>query len=67
MDNPERTIKPGECVVSLRDYFAAAALNGMMSNSTIEVKSDSPLPHDASLAAAAYAVADAMLKARGES
>ena len=50
--------------MSLRDYFAAKALQGMLANSSIEVRSDSPDPHDLSLAKASYTIADAMLKAR---
>jgi len=51
--------------MSLRDYFAAAALTGLAS---IKIESPQPLPAGADLfvakATAAYKYADAMLKAR---
>lgn len=47
------------CNTTLRDYFAAKALQGMMSNESMYGKH----PINA-LAQTSYAVADAMLKAR---
>ena len=46
---------------TLRDYFAAHAMMGMLA-SNAEVAED--LPIDSVIAIAAYAIADAMLKAR---
>lgn len=48
--------------MSLRDYFAAAALQGFLANSSNEFVM---LPH-VNLASEAYMVADAMLAARKE-
>jgi len=45
--------------MTLRDYFAAAALQGMLSDSNIGGS-------DSQFAESAYAYADAMLKARGD-
>ena len=50
-------IERGEEGMSLRDYFAAAALSGELSNFT---KSD----YHEQLAVSCYAMADAMLKAK---
>ena len=47
--------------MSLRDYFAAAALTGMMASRN----PNTPRFHPEEDAAYVYAVADAMLKARG--
>jgi hypothetical protein len=53
--NPHRTDMGG---MSLRDYFAAKAMQGLLA-------SDVYAPMD-SFATRAYAIADAMLKARGQ-
>lgn len=53
--------------MSLRDYFAAAALTGILANHQLLERVDSESPHASTrLAASAYAfgVADAMLAAR---
>jgi len=50
---PQLTIKGG---ISIRDYFAAAALQGLIANGECPTWDDD--------AKAAYAAADAMLKAR---
>ena len=47
--------QPGYSGMTLRDYFAAAALQGLMSN---QYQVDDPYP------IYAYRIADAMLKAR---
>jgi hypothetical protein len=44
--------------MTLRDYFAAAALQGMLTDSCIQGS-------DSQFAESAYSYADAMLKARG--
>ena len=54
--NPHRTDITG---MTLRDYFAAKALQGMLASGNLP----KTLP-DADLAECAYALADAMLKAR---
>jgi hypothetical protein len=51
---PQLTIKGG---MTLRDYFAAAALQGMLTDSCIQGS-------DSQFAESAYSYADAMLKAR---
>ena len=51
--------KAGNNLTGLRDRFAAAAMAGILADPKVK---DSP----ANLAAAAYRVADAMLKARGK-
>jgi hypothetical protein len=51
---PQFTIKGG---MTLRDYFAAAALQGMLTDSCIQGS-------DSQFAESAYSYADAMLKAR---
>ena len=50
--------------VDLRDYFAAAALQGLLGNSEFRVAADveSEIPN--AIAKYAYEAADAMLKAR---
>ena len=50
--------------MTLRDYFAAAALNGLLGNSEFHVAADveSEIPN--AIAKYAYEAADAMLKAR---
>jgi hypothetical protein len=48
-------------VIALRDYFAAAALQGMLAN--YAAKSKSPVDK---FAAAAYTIADAMLTVRAK-
>jgi hypothetical protein len=45
--------------MTLRDYFAAKAMQGMMADGQVL-----KLVEDGDLAGAAYALADAMLKAR---
>jgi hypothetical protein len=56
---PQLTIKGG---MTLRDYFAAAAMQGIISDASVTAssKNDGEL-----VASSAYAFADAMLKARG--
>ena len=54
--NPHRTDMTG---MTLRDYFAAKAMQAILSNPDYG-------DDDSSLAGAAYYVADAMLKARGQ-
>ena len=54
--NPHRTDMTG---MTLRDYFAAKALQGMLASGNLP----KTMP-DADLAECAYALADAMLKAR---
>ena len=54
---------PMEPGLSLRDFFAATALQGILSNPTMGL----PIfKDDPSLAQAAYEYADAMLRARGK-
>ena len=50
--------------MTLRDYFAAAALQGLLGNSEFHVETDveSEIPN--AIATYAYQAADAMLKAR---
>jgi len=50
--------------ISIRDYFAAAALQGLLGNSEFHVETDveSEIPN--AIATYAYQAADAMLKAR---
>lgn len=50
--------------MSLRDYFAAKALTGLMSDPVMRPDSTSEFEN---MAMRLYQVADAMLKARGES
>ena len=56
--------------MTLRDYFAAAALTGMCANADISTHAAkqelSPKAVQISFAESAYAQADEMLKARGE-
>ena len=54
-------MEPG---MTLRDYFAAAALQGLLGNSEFHVETDveSEIPN--AIATYAYQAADAMLKAR---
>ena len=54
---PQLTIKGG---LSIRDYFAAAALQGLLGNSEFHV--ETAIPN--AIATYAYQLADAMLKAR---
>jgi hypothetical protein len=51
----------GEHGMTLRDYFAAKAMQGICAGVFPIVKEEDPLP---TVARAAYAQADAMLKAR---
>ena len=57
------TFKRTETGMSLRDYFAAAALTGMMTDLASWPSDENDIANMASKAA--YHVADAMLKARG--
>lgn len=50
--------------MSLRDWFAGQAIAGMLSNSNGLMVKDKRVQDEKSYAFAAYAVADAMLKAR---
>lgn len=51
--------------MTLRDYFAAKALSGMLGNDYWAQNADETMPSAiAATASCAYAVADAMLKAR---
>lgn len=52
--------------MSLRDYFAAEAMNGICSNADESLPTIPSSRHDL-IAKSAYSIADAMLKARGES
>lgn len=53
--------------MSLRDWFAGQVLNGLLSDSDERPENDETLEDFAeSIAAGAYQMADAMLKARGE-
>lgn len=58
-------IKPGHQVqyggMTIRDYFAAAAMQGVLSNSSTKFNEDCMK----GLAKGAYEIADAMLEARG--
>jgi hypothetical protein len=54
---------PGPEGMALRDYFAAKAMQGMISMSGTEV---AQLCGTSRLSEAAYVIADAMLKARDE-
>jgi len=50
-------------VITLRDYFAAAALSGMLADPNVHLGDD----RNHYVATLAFEVADAMLKARGQS
>lgn len=50
--------------MTLRDYFAAAALQGILANNASDVANPCMSPDD--YAREAFLYADAMLKARGE-
>jgi hypothetical protein len=55
--------------MSLRDYFAAAALQGILSNHELLLNLDERVPEKGTrqvAASYAYALADAMLAARGK-
>lgn len=52
--------EPGDTGMTLRDYFAAKALQGMMASRS----PNTPRFHPEDDAAYVYAIADAMLKAR---
>jgi hypothetical protein len=65
---PQLTIKGG---VSIRDYFAAAALQGLLSKLPIidqtgvhGIKVDDKIAYNNEVAESCYQIADAMLKAR---
>lgn len=49
------------CGMTLRDYFAAAAMKGLLSGGTDRIKTDKDVLQ---LAPVSFALADAMLKAR---
>ena len=53
--------------ISVRDYFAAAALTGFLGNSTIEIASQEGRSDSELLAEAIFVIADAMIAAREES
>jgi hypothetical protein len=55
-EKPALVVDPGH--VSLRDYFAASALSGILAGADGNMQSDA-------LAENCYLAADAMLKARG--
>lgn len=61
---PRRSTKPAmkqvDMVVSLKDYFAAAALTGLLAGNHPE----SPWPQAVDVASLAYSYADAMLNER---
>lgn len=53
--------------MTLRDYFAAKAMQAMMSDTTVlATMSSGPKGPSDELAESAYSMADAMLRARGE-
>ncbi|MGE0406252.1 MAG: hypothetical protein AB7F35_29715 [Acetobacteraceae bacterium] len=60
-------IDQGEAGMTLRDYFAAAALQGMLATNIRQPKNITVPEMAQAIAAGAYAMADAMLKAREES
>lgn len=68
--HPSRGIVVGQIItggMSLRDYFAAAALQGMLATGrtwTTNLESDVPLTCQANYAAASYLIADGMLAER---
>ncbi|HGH4406322.1 TPA: hypothetical protein ACJIVJ_000495 [Yersinia enterocolitica] len=61
----------GDCYpgMTLRDYFAAKAMNGYLSNAwhaeTLDSLGDSSSQQMATVAEVSYLMADAMIKARG--
>lgn len=60
---------PEQSGMSLRDYFAGLAMNGMISNSSVIIQ-DMDIPRNKEawnvISKKAYLIADAMLKAREE-
>ena len=54
--------------MTLRDYFAAAALQGLLATDAMDKGAQhvSPEVNERAMAMACYALADAMLRARGE-
>ncbi|UZD96243.1 hypothetical protein LOY64_04345 [Pseudomonas corrugata] len=60
-DNDVRTNSAGGTGMTLRDYFAAKAMQGMISNTLPITNEDG-----ARTSVAAFRMADAMLAARGE-
>lgn len=52
-------------VLDLRDYFAAAALTGLLANRKRDPFPDDSLPTPEEWSLIAYVYADAMLRARG--
>jgi len=71
MKAPEVTVSVATMDISLRDYFAAQALNGWISTLTDECLNDYDgddeafAQHQSCVALAAYGYADAMMAARG--
>lgn len=63
---PNGQIQFGSFGMSLRDYFAAAALQGNLAGQSIDVGYYEGKDAYNKAAEDAYAVADAMLKARGD-
>ena len=61
---PDSQYSKWDMGMTLRDYFAAAALQGLLGNSEFHVETDveSEIPN--AIATYAYQAADAMLKAR---
>lgn len=65
---PARDYNGAQVGISMRDYFAAQAMQGMLAHPTRY----KPRPHEAylhwhtAMASEAYEIADAMIKARGE-
>lgn len=60
-------IQDGNGGMTLRDYFAAKAMNGICANPEVSISMDEKVPHADVLGIKAYAIADAMLKAREQS
>jgi hypothetical protein len=60
---PEDAVQSLHNGMTLRDYFAAKAMQGILAGTHPIVKETEPLP---TVARVAYAQADAMLKARAE-
>lgn len=61
MDKPTYFTDNHAVSMTLRDYFAAKAMQGVIAGGTLPVSVS-----DEELAGAAYDMADAMMKARGE-
>lgn len=55
------------CGMDLRDYFAAKAMQGMLASGEADrILKESDMDWPSAIAIDAYAMADAMLKARGQ-